>query len=262
MNILVKAYASVGDVEGAMKVLARIGSAVRTCEVNSALAAALKSPKMDHWDTIVKMLQEYFSSERLIADNETYETFILLCEKYKRPDDALVWFEDFVSQGNTVTDAITRAFGAAVDEATFKEHVKRNFYDQENLNDTLVNYRQLLASTPASESAKGFAPAFVGNTTEVYNLLQSRIKAPTDSTELRILVEKHISLGDLQSARQVISIAAAEANYPDSATIFSLMQGYASHGDHVLAESLFEDSRLHGTTNQGTYVHDIAHHVM
>lgn len=262
MNILVKAYASVGDVQGAIKVLTRIGSAVRTCEVNSALAAALKSPNMDHWDTVVKLHQEYFSSEKLNADNETYEQFILLCEKYKRPDDALVWFEDFVSQGNTVTDAITRAFGAAVDEATFNEHAKRNFYDKENLDDTLVNYRQLLALTPVSESATGFAPAFVGNTTEVYNLLQSRIRAPADSTELKILVEKHISLGDLQGARQVISIAAAEANYPNSATIFSLMQGYASHGDCMMAENLFEESRLHGTTNQSTCVRAIVHHVM
>jgi tetratricopeptide (TPR) repeat protein len=260
MNILMKAYASCGDIYGAMKVIARIGTAVRTSEVNSALAAILKNPKLDHWDMVVTLHREFFSPDRLVPDNETYEQFLLICAKYGRSDDALFWFEDFLSHGKKVTNAVTRAFRAAVDETTYNQHAHRHFYDPENLDTTLVNYRKLMASTPVPVTPP--ATALVGNIAEAYELLQSRIKAPKDSAELKLSVRRHISLGDLVGARQTITLAASDLTYSDDETVLSLMHGYASHGDYLMAESLFEDSRHHGSSSKGSCVRAMVCHVM
>jgi tetratricopeptide (TPR) repeat protein len=255
MNILMKVYASCGDIYGAMKVIARIGPAVRTSEVNSALAAIHKNPTLDHWDMVVSLHQEFFAPDKLVPDNETYEQFLLICAKYGRSEDALIWFEDFLANGKKVTNAIVRAFRAAVDETTYDQHAHRHFYDPENLDATLVNYRQLIASTPVSVNPP--ATALVGNVAEAYELLQSRIKAPTDSTELKMSVRKHISLGDLAGARQTITLAASDLTYSDDETVLMLMQGYASHGDYLMAENLFEDSRHHGSSSKGSSVRDV-----
>ena len=257
MNILIKAYAGIGDVHGATKVLVRVGSAVQTSEVNSVLDAILKNPTNDSWDVVDTMNREFFMSDRLVPDNETYEKFLLICAKYGRSVDALSWFEEFLSKGKKVTHPIFQAFRAAVNESTFLEHSPKHFYDPENLDATLVNYRQLMASTPApvpapEGSTGGYATALVGNMEEAYELLQSRIRNPKDSTELKMLVKKHVSLGDLVGARQAITLAASEMTYPDDETVLALMAGYASHGDFAMAENLFEDSRHHGTSSKGT----------
>lgn len=251
MNILIKAYASVGDIDQAMKVLDKCGSNVRTSEVNSALSAVVQNPSMDHWDKIVSLHAEYFMSEKLVADDETYEQFLLCCGKYGRSDDALFWFEDFLSTGRKVTNTLRRAFRAAVDESVYNEHPQRFFYDVVNLDATLLNYRQLLLATAAESESKTHVPSFVGSTTELYELLQQRAITATNSAELKSIVERHVNLGDLVGARQTISMAATGSTYPDAETVLVLMAGYASHGDFVRAESLFEDARHHGATTKG-----------
>ena len=249
MNILMQSYASVGDINGAKGVIEKseqLDFRVTTALANNILSAVIECPELDHWNEVLLCHEKYFESDRLLPDEQTCILSLQACAKYGRPDEALLWFENFAKNGLKINTEIRRAFRSAVGQEVFYVHPMIFNYDSQNLMTLMDDYMLYLQSSKPID--KPFPKVIDGQ--RVRDLLQ-RIKGhPTDPETLNSCVTACIDIGDLDGAAKHMKAAGFKHMYPAPLTTYFLLAAYASHGYYEEAEALFAKSlRKLGKTN-------------
>lgn len=254
LDILMQAYASVGDINGTKNVLEKnvqLGFDITTALVNNILSAIVECPKLDHWNEVLQCHEKYFESGLLVPDEQTCIQSLLACAKYERPDEALLWFENFAKSGLKMSTDVRRAFRSAVGQVAYDQHPMIFSYDSQHLMTVMDNYMLYLQSVKPIE--KPYQKVIDGK--RVRDLLQKIRGVAADSKILNSWVMACIDIGDLKCAVYNIKQASLVPVYPDAFTMYLLIGAHASHGDYRAAEEAFSVSNDAGVSVRGELTH-------
>lgn len=241
ISILMKAYASVGDIPGTMRVLERndqMGYSITTNLVNNILSAIVECPELDHWDEFLLCRSKHFESGNLIPNEETCIKSLLVCAKYGRSDEAIFFFEDFAGSGLKMSTDVRRAFLSAVGREQYEQHPMLFNFDSQNLMEVMDNY--VLYQQSLTPIEKPYPKIIDGQT--VRDLLQNVKGHPVNTKTMNSYIMAFIDVGDLDGAAYCISKAMRSGTHPDAFTVYLLIGAHASHGNFRAAEDIFADS--------------------
>jgi hypothetical protein len=238
--ILIRVYASVGDIDGAVKTIngpRNLKFTITTPMVNGVLEAINNCQGTDHWDKVVELHKEHFMSDKLIPDSDSYVQLLLVCGKYGRPDDALFFFEEYKSTGKKVTNEIRQALRKAVGDDLYNQQPGKFNYDPLKLEATMSKYRAyMIRNTPSVVDTRIKLSDDVLDKTRLALDLSSTV--PMELKDLNDTVRARIDIGDLDGAMYTIFRSSQSTLLPDKETILLLVGANASHGDHATAESI------------------------
>ena len=119
---LLKAYAQCGDSEGTRRELDSLknsGVEIVLPYINILLSSYISPNGNVNWDGMLKCYEEFFTSGLYVADDYTYNHFLMACKRSMRKNDAEYWFEKVVTLNDYPSNYSVRVFRQTLGDSRF-----------------------------------------------------------------------------------------------------------------------------------------------
>ena len=141
---LLKAYAQCGDSEGTRRELDSLrnsGVEIVLPFINILLSSFISPSGNVNWDGMLKCYEEFFTSGLYVANDYTYNHFLMACKRSMRKDDAEYWFQKVVVLNDYPSNYSVRVFRQTVGDARFSIYCSHQTAENRKKIERITGYR-------------------------------------------------------------------------------------------------------------------------